>query len=114
MGHEDWTVDRLHVALPHSASRQQLLQDVNLTPIDSLPAVLDGWASAAEDLERARPMIEAVRVSMKVRGVLPEGAEARDMTADILRDAGPRHDRTAPARRRGNRTGPQDHGKGAA
>ncbi|RAS21576.1 hypothetical protein BCL80_1301, partial [Streptomyces avidinii] len=28
MAHEDWTVDRLHVALPHSASRQQLLQDV--------------------------------------------------------------------------------------
>ncbi|MER8269649.1 hypothetical protein ABT007_36315 [Streptomyces griseus] len=47
MAHEDWTVDRLHVALPHSASRQQLLQDVNLTPLEDLPAVLDGWAAAA-------------------------------------------------------------------
>ncbi|MFI8437341.1 hypothetical protein ACIGJO_27085 [Streptomyces sp. NPDC079020] len=114
MGHEDWTVDRLHVALPHSASRQQLLHDVNLTPIDALPAVLDGWAAAAEDLEKARPMIEAARVSMKSHGVLPEGLGARDVTADILREAGPRHERTAPTQHHGNDTDPQGHGQGAA
>ncbi|MFG2432565.1 hypothetical protein [Streptomyces sp. NPDC048590] len=72
MAHEDWTVDRLHVALPHSVSRQQLLQDVNLTPIEDLPAVLGGWASAAEQLQSARPRIEAARTHMKLRGVLPE------------------------------------------
>ncbi|WP_306340128.1 hypothetical protein [Streptomyces sp. AS13] len=89
MAHEDWTVDRLHVALPHSASRQQLLQDVNLTPIEDLPAVLDGWASAAEQLEAARPRIEAARAHMKTHGVLPDDLETRDVTADILRDAEP-------------------------
>ncbi|MGW1468462.1 hypothetical protein ACWCPT_29470 [Streptomyces sp. NPDC002308] len=91
MGHEDWTVDRLHVALPHSASRQQLIQDVNLTPLERLPAVLDGWASAAETLEEARDRIAAVRIAMSAAGRLPEGLETRDVTADILRDAGPRH-----------------------
>ncbi|MFC8726475.1 hypothetical protein [Streptomyces bacillaris] len=34
---------RLHVALLRSASRQQLLRDVNLTAVGDLPAVLDGW-----------------------------------------------------------------------
>ncbi|MFF8422965.1 hypothetical protein [Streptomyces sp. NPDC015680] len=110
MGHEDWTVDRLHVALPHSASRQQLLQDVNLTPIEDLPAVLDGWAGAAEVLEAARPMIEAARVSMAARGVLPDGIEARDVTTEILRDAGPRHDRDQDH----GHTGGRDRGQGAA
>ncbi|MEU9624383.1 DUF6083 domain-containing protein [Streptomyces sp. NPDC048155] len=42
----------------------------------------------------ARPLIEAARVGMKVRGVLPENLEVRDVTADILRDAGPCHDGT--------------------
>ncbi|MDP5315567.1 hypothetical protein [Streptomyces poriferorum] len=102
MAHEDWTVDRLHVALPHSASRQQLLQDVNLTPIEDLPAVLDGWASAAEQLESARPRIEAARAHMKTRGVLPDDLETRDVTADVLRDAEPRQ---------GNR---DNRGRGAA
>ncbi|XMN04809.1 hypothetical protein ACK8N7_01520 [Streptomyces griseobrunneus] len=50
MAHEGWTVDRPHVTLPHSASRQQLLQDVNFTPIENLPVVLEGWARAAEQL----------------------------------------------------------------
>ncbi|MGW5932069.1 hypothetical protein ACWF2L_38410 [Streptomyces anulatus] len=77
MAHEHWTVDRLHVALLHSASRQQLLQDVNLTPIENLPAVLDGWAAAAEQLESARPRIEAARAHMKTCGVLPDDQEAR-------------------------------------
>ncbi|MFD4175234.1 hypothetical protein [Streptomyces anulatus] len=102
MAHEDWTVDRLHVALPHSVSRQQLLQDVNLTPIEDLPAVLDGWASAAEQLEAARPRIEAARAHMKTHGVLPDDLETRDVTADILRHAEPRQ---------GNR---DDRGRGAA
>ncbi|WP_405434825.1 hypothetical protein [Streptomyces anulatus] len=102
MAHEDWTVDRLHVALPHSASRQQLLQDVNLTPIENLPAVLDGWAAAAERLESARPLIEAARAHMKVRGVLPAELEARDVTAEILDDAEPRRERR------------NDRGQGAA
>ncbi|RPK87154.1 hypothetical protein [Streptomyces sp. ADI98-10] len=88
MAHEDWTVDRLHVALPHSASRQQLLQDVNLTPLEKLPAVLEGWAKAAEQLEAARPLIETARRT--ARGALPVELEARDVTADVMRDAEPR------------------------
>lgn len=90
MAHEDWTVDRLHVALPHSASRQQLLQDVNLTPIDELPAVLDRWAAAAESLEAARPEIEAVRAYVTKHGALPDSVDTADMTQEIHRDAGPR------------------------
>ncbi|SCK56011.1 hypothetical protein YUYDRAFT_07431 [Streptomyces sp. ScaeMP-e48] len=102
MAHEDWTVDRLLVALPHSASRQQLLQDVNLTPIEDLPPVLDGWATAAEHLEAARPRIEAARAHMTTHGVLPDDLETRDVTADILRHAEPGQ---------GNR---DDRGRGAA
>ncbi|WP_239009018.1 hypothetical protein [Streptomyces sp. CFMR 7] len=91
---------RLHVALPRSAPRQQLLQDANLTPIEDLPAALDGWASAAEQFEAARPRIEAARARMKTYGVLPDGLEARDVTADVLRDTEPRQ---------GNR---EDRGRG--
>ncbi|MBK3583205.1 hypothetical protein ACFCZ4_34165 [Streptomyces microflavus] len=94
MAKEDWTVDRLHVALPHSASRQQLLQDVNLTPIEDLPDVLDGWAAAAEQLEAARPLIEEARARTAARGALPAELETRDVTADVMRDAGPRHERS--------------------
>nr|WP_260611414.1 hypothetical protein [Streptomyces sp. WAC04770] len=91
---------RLHVALLRSASRQQLLRDVNLTAVGDLPAVLDGWAWAAGQLEAARPRIEAARARMKTCGVLPEGLEARDVTADVLRDTEPRQ---------GNR---EDRGRG--
>lgn len=87
MAHEDWTVDRLHVALPHSASRQQLLQDVNLTPLEELPAVLEGWAKAAEQLEAARPLIETARRTASA--ALPLELEVRDVTADVMRDAEP-------------------------
>ncbi|MGI5484968.1 hypothetical protein [Streptomyces lavendofoliae] len=65
MAREEWTVDRLHHALPHSALRQQLLADVNLTPIDELPAVLARWAAAAEALEAAAPRIEAARADLR-------------------------------------------------
>ncbi|MFL3870589.1 hypothetical protein LT966_28810 [Streptomyces griseobrunneus] len=102
MAKEDWTVDRLHVALPHSASRQQLLQDVNLTPIEDLPHVLDGWAAAAEELESARPLIEEARARAAARGALPAELQTRDVTADVLRDAEPRQ----------NHQG--DRGRGAA
>ncbi|MFD3881190.1 hypothetical protein [Streptomyces microflavus] len=93
MAKEDWTVDRLHVALPHSASRQQLLQDVNLTPIEDLPDVLDSWAAAAEQLEAARPLIEEARARTAARGALPAELETRDVTADVMRDVGPRPER---------------------
>lgn len=93
MAKEDWTVDRLHVALPHSASRQQLLQDVNLTPIEDLPDVLEGWAAAAEQLEAARPLIEDARARTAARAALPAELETRDVTADVMRDAGPRQER---------------------
>ncbi|WP_406141433.1 hypothetical protein OH828_36995 [Streptomyces anulatus] len=101
MAHEDWTVDRLHVALPHSASRQQLLQDVNLTPLEELPAVLEGWAKAAEQLEAARPLIETARRTA-LGGALPVELATRDVTADVMRDAEPRQGHVA------------DRGRGAA
>ncbi|MFE1230608.1 hypothetical protein [Streptomyces sp. NPDC058745] len=88
-----WTVDRLHHALPHSASRQQLLADVNLTPIDELPAVLDRWAAAAEALQAAAHRIESARITRKVAHRLPEDVTVEDHTADVLRDAGPRDQR---------------------
>ncbi|MEU8764270.1 hypothetical protein [Streptomyces sp. NPDC048659] len=90
---DTWTVDRLHHALPHSASRQQLLADVNLTPIDELPAVLDRWAKAAEALRSASGLIETARTTEKTTGLLPECMTVEDHTADVLRDAGPRQDR---------------------
>ncbi|MFG3343431.1 hypothetical protein ACGF1Z_00010 [Streptomyces sp. NPDC048018] len=90
---DTWTVDRLHHALPHSASRQQLLADVNLTPIDELPAVLDRWAQAAETLQAMAHRIETARVTEKAYGRLSESVSAEDRTADVLRDAGPRDQR---------------------
>ncbi|MFB7867323.1 hypothetical protein [Streptomyces sp. NPDC056069] len=90
---DTWTVDRLHHALPHSASRQQLLADVNLTPIDELPAVLDRWAAAAETLQAAASVIEIARANAKAIGPLPDAVTAEDRTADVLRDAGPRDQR---------------------
>ncbi|MEV6250646.1 hypothetical protein AB0M38_31390 [Streptomyces sp. NPDC051742] len=89
---ETWTVDRLHHALPHSASRQQLLADVNLTPIDELPAVLDRWA-AADALQAAAPRIAAARAQQV--GTATAGDPAVDHTGDVLRDAGHRTDRTS-------------------
>jgi hypothetical protein len=86
--HEEWTVDRLHVALPHSALRQKLLADVNLTPLEGLPARLAGWASAAETLEAARPRIEAARAYVKEHGTVPPEYEtAPDMTDTVVDDA---------------------------
>ncbi|MGW9029010.1 hypothetical protein ACWGQ5_33740 [Streptomyces sp. NPDC055722] len=88
MAHDEWTVDGLHVALPHSVLRQQLLQDVNLTRIEELPRRLEGWASAVETLEAARPRIEAARAAMKEHGQLPsEYTDAADMTGTIVDDA---------------------------
>ncbi|GEB57033.1 hypothetical protein [Streptomyces gardneri] len=87
---QTWTVDRLHHALPHSASRQQLLADVNLTPIDELSAVLDRWVAAAEALQVAAPRIAAVRPQHTTAS---SGDTAVDHTADVLRDAGHRADR---------------------
>jgi hypothetical protein len=87
--HVEWTVDRLHVALPHSALRQQLLADVHLTPIEDLPARLEGWESAAETLDAARPRIEAVRAYVKEHGgqLPPEYQDAPDLTDSIVDDA---------------------------
>lgn len=93
MTREDWTVDRIHHALPHSASRQQLLRDVHLTPIEELPAVLERWATAAEQITAAADRIESCRVIHKVTGLLPEHSTTDDRTTDIVRDAGPREDR---------------------
>lgn len=89
---ETWTVDRLHHGLPHSASRQQLLADVNLTPINELPAVLDRWAAAAEALQAAAPRIAAARRAQHA-GTTVSGDAAVDHTGDVLRDAGHRGDR---------------------
>ncbi|WP_338704351.1 hypothetical protein V2W30_41265 (plasmid) [Streptomyces sp. Q6] len=87
----EWNVDRLHVALPHSANRAQLVQDVNTTPVDELPHVLGGWARAVEQLQAARPQIEAARAHFKEHGELPpQYADAADLTGDIARDAGHR------------------------
>ncbi|MER5966816.1 hypothetical protein [Streptomyces sp. NPDC002057] len=86
-------MDRLHHALPHSASRQQLLADVHLTPVDELPAVLDRWAAAAETLQAAAGRIAAARATQSA----PAEDSAADRTADVLRDAGHRGDR-APGR----------------
>ncbi|MDV5143091.1 hypothetical protein R1T08_01830 [Streptomyces sp. SBC-4] len=86
---ETWTVDRLHHALPHSASRQQLLADVNLTPIDELSVVLARWAKAAEELEAATGRIAAARA--RHSGSSAEDV-AVDRTADVRRDAGHRTD----------------------
>lgn len=86
MTREGWTVDRIHHALPHSALRQQLLQDVNLTPIDELPAVLERWAAAAVTLMEMGPRIQVVREA----GRLPEGLVVEDRTGEVLRDAGRR------------------------
>ncbi|MFF8387746.1 hypothetical protein ACF053_29470 [Streptomyces kanasensis] len=97
-GRETWTVDRLHHALPHSALRQQLLQDVNLTPLDQLPAVLERWAAAAEQLQAAERRIESARSWAARGGSLPDGLAGEDRTADLLRDADPR----------------DEHGRGAA
>ncbi|MEU3750541.1 MULTISPECIES: hypothetical protein [Streptomyces] len=88
---ETWTVDRLHHALPHSASRQQLLADVNLTPIGELPAVLDRWAAAADTLLAAAPRIAAARAQHA--GATVPGDTTVDHTGDVLRDAGHRPDR---------------------
>ncbi|MGW8768262.1 hypothetical protein ACWGN5_37950 [Streptomyces sp. NPDC055815] len=88
---ETWTVDRLHHALPHSASRQQLLADVNLTPIDELSVVLDRWAAAADALQAAAPRIAAARAQHA--GAPALGDVAVDHTGDVLRDAGHRADR---------------------
>ncbi|MFE7584611.1 hypothetical protein ACFU5Y_23965 [Streptomyces gardneri] len=87
---QTWTVDRLHHALPHSALRQQLLADVNLTPIDELSAVLYRWAVAADALQAAAPRIAAVRAQHTTAA---SGDTAVDHTADVLRDAGHRADR---------------------
>ncbi|GAA3935256.1 hypothetical protein GCM10022244_49640 [Streptomyces gulbargensis] len=87
---QTWTVDRLHHVLPHSASRQQLLADVNLTPIEELPAVLERWAAVAESLDAAAGRIETARVSAKVTGELPLDLAADDRTGEVLRDAGTR------------------------
>ncbi|MFH8581603.1 hypothetical protein [Streptomyces zaomyceticus] len=90
---ETWTVDRLHHALPHSASRQQLLADVNLTPIDELPAVLDRWATAADQLQAAATRIAAARAQHADTTV--PGDTTVDHTGDVLRDAGHRTDRAS-------------------
>ncbi|MEU6071928.1 hypothetical protein ABZ864_47795 [Streptomyces sp. NPDC047082] len=88
MARDEWTVDQLHHALPHSALRVKLLQDVNLTPIDDLPGKLEGWATAAKTLEEARPRIEAARAYIKEHGELPpEYGDAPDMTDPIVDDA---------------------------
>ncbi|MFF0430337.1 hypothetical protein ACFYUJ_38995 [Streptomyces sp. NPDC004520] len=87
---ETWTVDRLHHTLAHSAARQQLLADVNLTPIDALPAVLDRWAAAAETLRAASGRIAAAR-AQHTAGLAAEASV--DHTADVLRDAGHRGER---------------------
>ncbi|MEU9856280.1 hypothetical protein [Streptomyces sp. NPDC047974] len=89
---DTWTVDRLHHALPHSASRQQLLADVNLTPLDRLPAVLDRWARAAETLQAAAGRIAAARAHAAA-GRPHDDATAADRTADVRHDAGHRGDR---------------------
>ncbi|MER6432090.1 hypothetical protein ABT272_30850 [Streptomyces sp900105245] len=85
---DKWTVDGIHHALPHSRLRQQLLSDVNLTPIDDLPARLQGWTDAVRTLEAARPGIEAVRAYVKKHGQLPPDLQdAPDMTDAIVDDA---------------------------
>lgn len=86
----EWTVDRLHHDLPHSASRQQLLVDVHMTPVDQLPAVLGRWAAAAETLQAAAGRIAAARAAQAV-----DAGEAIDRTDEILKDAGHRADRGA-------------------
>lgn len=90
MAAEKWTVDGLHVALPHSANRQQLLQDVNLTSLDKLPETLASWAGAAENLEAARPRIEEARRLYKKHGRLPDEDSLADMTEAVADDAAPR------------------------
>ena len=88
-----WTVDRLHHAMPHSASRQQLLADVNLTPLDELPAVLDRWTTAAETLQAAAGRIAAARAQAAAGQPLEDAGAGTDRTADVQHDAGHRGDR---------------------
>jgi hypothetical protein len=108
---EDWTVDRLHHALPHSVLRQQLLADVNLTPIDELPVVLERWAAAVETLQDAGRRIDTARAAQAPGRPLLDGLVIEDRTADVHRDAGPRHDTTGTQTARPRR---DEHGRGAA
>lgn len=85
---EQWTIDSIAHALPHSTTRQQFWTELNRTPVDQLPDVLRRWIAVAQEWVDAEPRIEALRQYYREHGRLPEDFEQStvDITEQVLQD----------------------------
>ena len=82
---EQWTIDRIAHALPHSATRQTFLAEVNTVPLDQLPDVLERWVRVAEQWAETSVRVEALRDDPHAMHALL--AEGVDVTDDIAAEA---------------------------
>lgn len=85
---QNWTIDSIAHALPHSTLRQRFLSEAHLAPVAELHVVLARWTRVAEECVEAQPRIEAIRAYFKEHGTLPdELGPFVDATDRIMRDA---------------------------
>ncbi len=90
MPSEPWTIDSIAHALPHPVTRQKFLAEINLAPVDQLPALLQRWIRVAQEWADAGPRIQALRDHYKQHGTLPADYEAAlvDVTDELQKQAG--------------------------
>lgn len=60
MSEQQWTIDSIAHALPHPVTRQKFLAEINLAPVDELPAVIDKWVTLVERLEASKPALDKI------------------------------------------------------
>ncbi|MBA2944324.1 hypothetical protein [Streptomyces himalayensis] len=68
---EPWTIARIAEAIPAPATRMRFLSEVNLAPVDDLPAVVAKWQKVAEELAAGYERAVQVRDHIERHGQLP-------------------------------------------
>lgn len=84
MSSQDWTIDGIAHALGVPEQRMQFLRDINLTPLQDLPQVLDRWVRHVTALEGAKPAIDRVRAAAAAGEDLPAALQPDEASQDVV------------------------------
>lgn len=99
MSSAPWTIDTLAHTLPHPELRQNFWREINLAPVDELPAILERWVRFAERWQADKPRLDALQAYVREHGDVPpeyqpteqDIADSDAFLAQLEADAGRRH-----------------------
>ncbi|MZE76783.1 hypothetical protein [Streptomyces xinghaiensis] len=70
-GGQQWTIDSIAHALPHSELRATFMREASFTDVHRLPDILQRWVDFIERVEAERPRVEELQAYYRDHGQLP-------------------------------------------